>query len=177
MFMQSAFVDQIRVAGWRWFSLLALFMILVLGQAAEASGLPLVTVHVPQQQVDTDGDGDRDLFSADFVVNSDGTASGTINFNPHNKVTLKRGIIDWDGDNELAVLEGDHYRRFNGQWRLIGTAQVDGRPAGGDAGRRCGARGHLRADDASGAAGRLNLLEVGTAGKHSLPGRFGVLSV
>jgi hypothetical protein len=131
MFLQSTLVDQLRAAWWRWFSLLAVFIILVLGQAAEASGLPLVAVYAPPQQVDTDGDGNLDPFSADFSVNSDGTASGTINLNLHNKVTLKRGIIDWTGGEALAVLEGDHYQRINGQWKLIGTAQVNGRPAGG----------------------------------------------
>jgi hypothetical protein len=124
MFLQSTLVDQLRAAWWRWFSLLAVFIILVLGQAAEASGLPLVAVHVPQQQVDTDGDGNRDPFSADFSVNSDGTASGTINLSLHNKVTLKRGVIDWEGNNELAVLEGDHYRLMNGNWLQTGTVEV-----------------------------------------------------
>lgn len=137
MFIQSELVDHIRTAWGRWFSLLAVFIVLVLGQAAEASGLPLVTVYAPLQQVDTDGDGTRDLFSADFVVNSDGTASGTINFNPHNKVTLKRGIIDWEGDNELAVLEGDRYELMNGKWLKTGTVEVHYecgacRNAGGD---------------------------------------------
>lgn len=126
MFQQNIFVHHIRTQSWRWLSLLAVLLLLLLAQSAQAAqfGVQLIFVHVPPQQVDTDGDGDLDPFSADFAVNSDGTASGTIHFNPHNKVTLKRGIMQWTGDDELAILEGDRYRLINGKWRLIGSTQA-----------------------------------------------------
>jgi hypothetical protein len=113
---------------------------LLLAQSAQAALIKLQMVHVqvPSQQVDTDGDGQPDPFSADFVVNNDGTASGTIGLNKANNVTLKRGIIEWTGDEEKAVLTGIHYQQVNGRWQEMGSVQVEvkpaARPAGGGGG-------------------------------------------
>lgn len=123
-----------------WHSALAVIVALLLAQSAQAAliKLQMVYVQAPPQQVDTDGDGQLDPFSADFVVNNDGTASGTIRLNKANNVTLKRGIIEWTGDEEKAVLTGIHSQEVNGRWQEIGSVQVEvkpaGRPAGGGGG-------------------------------------------
>lgn len=89
------------------FMILPLVMAFMAPQAANAGGgdvaIEMIAVQAERQEVDTDGDGRLDIFSADFVVNADGTATGTLYKGFSFRVEIKGGTITVEPNGDILV--------------------------------------------------------------------------
>jgi hypothetical protein len=89
------------------FMILPLLLAFMAPQAANAGGgevaIEMISIQAERQLVDVDGDGQLDVFSADFVVKADGTASGTLYNNFNFLVNVDAGSVKLEPNGDIIV--------------------------------------------------------------------------